>query len=227
LPMVMIDDQEKPANVPWVGIDNTASAYEATRHLLELGYRHIAYIQGPQHYSCAIERYHGYLQALQDAGISSDPALVFQGRFDIPSGRECALDLFSGERSTWPDAIFAGNDQMAYGILEIAEQQGIRVPEDISLVGFDDNLLSAHLRPPLTTIHQPFSQMGYTAIQLLLTMIDPDHLARKKQQKGLVQPEASRAFENIPAGHTPRIQLPTSLIVRASSGAPTSVRAES
>lgn len=228
LPMVMIDDQEKPANVPWVGINNTTGAYEATRHLIALGHRRIAYIQGPQHYYCAIERYHGYVQALQDAGIAPDPALVFQGRFDTPSGRACALDLFSGERSAWPSAIFAGNDQMAYGILEIAEQQGIRVPEDISLVGFDDNLLSAHLRPPLTTIRQPFSQMGHTAMKLLLTMIDPDHRARKRQQKGLVQAaESILSFENIPTDHALRIQLPTSLIVRASSSTPRVSQAES
>lgn len=227
LPVVMIDDQVKPAQVPWVGIDNTASAYRATRYLLELGHRRIAYVQGPQDYACARERYQGYLQALHEAGIAEERALIFQGRFDIPSGHECAFALFSAERSTWPDAIFASNDQMAYGILEIAEQQGIRIPEDISLLGFDDNLLSAHVRPPLTTIRQPFSQMGHTAMRLLLTMIDRDHLVRKKQQKGLALAETSPALEYLSLEHAPRIQLPTSLIVRASSGAPAISLAES
>lgn len=226
LSLVMIDDQEKPTNVPWIGINNTAGAYEATRHLLALGHRRIAYIQGPQHYYCALERYHGYSQALRDAGITPDPTLIFQGRFDTPSGRECAAELFARDRDTWPTAIFAGNDQMAYGILEVAEQQGIRVPEDISLVGFDDNLLSAHLKPPLTTIRQPFSLMGHTAMKLLLTMVDPDHRTRKGQQKGLMQAESILSFENIPTDHALRIQLPTSLIVRASSGAPRSAQAD-
>lgn len=223
LPLVMIDDQEKPANIPWVGIDNITSAYEATRHLLELGHRRIAYIQGPQHYYCAIERYHGYVQALRDAGITPDPTLVFQGRFDTPSGRECAAALFTRDRSTWPSAIFASNDQMAYGVLEVAQEQGIQVPEEVALVGFDDNILSAHMRPPLTTIRQPFSQIGHKAIELLLTMIDPNHRTARGQQKGDAQPEPDYFLENVHTGHPIRIQLPTSLVVRASSGAPRSL----
>jgi LacI family transcriptional regulator len=217
LPLVMIDDQEKPEAVPWVGIDNTASAYEATRYLLDLGHRRIAYLQGPSHYACVRERYRGYLRALQEAGVMPDPALVLQGRFDVESGRECALALFSRERSTWPDALFASNDQMAYGVLEIAERQGICVPEDLSLIGFDDNLLSAHVRPPLTTVHQPFSQMGYTAMQVLLSMIDPTHLGRPGRQKGGNPPVVSNAQERVSADHPPRLQLPTRLVVRASS----------
>lgn len=217
LPMVLIDDQEKPGDIPWVGIDNITSAYEVTNYLLKLGHKRIMYIQGPQHYYCAIERYHGYTQALREAGIASDPSLVLQGRFDPASGRECAQALFSRERSEWPTAIFAGNDQMAYGILEVAEQQGIRIPEEISLVGFDDNLLSTHVRPPLTTIRQPFFSMGYKAIELLLTMIDPNHRMAKSQQKG-TSPELIETLDD--ARSAPRIQLPTSLVIRASSSSP-------
>ena len=220
LPMVLIDDQEKPMNLPWVGIDNTAGAYEATRYLLELGHRRIAYIQGPQHYSCALERYDGYSRALRDAGIAPDRRLIFRGRFDIPSGRECASALFSLDRRDWPSAIFAGNDQMAYGILEVAEQQGIRIPDDIALVGFDDNPLSAHLRPPLTTIRQPFSEMGSKAIELLLTMIDPEHRSDKEQQKGERQQESENALAHGRVDKPIRIQLPSHLIMRASSSAP-------
>lgn len=214
LPLVLIDDQEKPADIPWVGIDNISGAYEATRYLLQLGHRRIAYIHGPQNYYCAVERYQGYVQALQDAQIKPDPTLIFQGRFDEPSGRECAIDLFARDKSIWPSAVFASNDQMAYGVLKVAEQSGVRVPEDISVIGFDDNLLSAHLRPPLTTIRQPFFEMGYKAIELLLTMIDPGHRTLKEPQKGLAAPAAEHAF----VGEALRIQLPTSLVVRASSG---------
>ena len=220
LPMVLIDDQEKPLDLPWVGIDNISSAYEITRYLLELGHRRIAYIQGPQHYSCALERYHGYSQALQDSGVTLDPTLVFRGRFDIPSGRECASVLFSLDRRAWPSAIFAGNDQMAYGILEVAEQRGIRVPEDIALVGFDDNPLSAHLRPPLTTIRQPFSEMGSKAIELLLHMIDPGHLLDKGQKKEDIQQENENPSKAVRTDRPVRIELPTRLIVRSSSSAP-------
>src|SRR5579859_8127208 len=141
LPLVMIDDQETPTTIPWVGVDNFAGAYQATRHLLDLGYRRITHILGPQTYYCAIERYQGYCQALQEVGLSPDPQLLFQGNFDISGGRQCAEILFSREKATWPDAIFAGNDQMAYGLLEVAELRGVRVPEDVAVVGFDDNML--------------------------------------------------------------------------------------
>jgi LacI family transcriptional regulator len=218
--MVMIDDQEKPTRVPWVGIDNVAGAYEATQYLLTSGYRRIAHIQGPQSYYCAIERYEGYQRALQDAGLTPDPALLLQGSFDVASGRHCAELLFARDRQTWPDAVFVGNDQMAYGLLGVAEQMGIRVPEDIAVVGFDDNMLSAHTRPPLTTIRQPFSEMGSKAIELLLTMIDPEHRSDNGSQKGFVRQVPDDSLEDEEAEHPVRIQLPTRLIVRASTNAP-------
>jgi LacI family transcriptional regulator len=218
LPLVMIDDQEEPANIPWVGIDNMGSAYKATRYLLELGHRRIAHIQGPQKYHCAIERYQGYCQALQDAGITPDPEMLLLGSFDVASGRQCASMLFARDRSTWPSAIFAGNDQMAYGILEIAEQQGIRVPDDIAIIGFDDNILSAHMKPPLSTIRQPFPEMGSKAVEMLLTMVDPDHRASVTYQNEYAVQESASTRVVTDAGHPMRIQLPTSLVVRASSG---------
>jgi LacI family transcriptional regulator len=214
LPLVMIDDQEEPTNVPWVGIDNVSGAYQATHHLLEMGHTRIAYMQGPQSYCCAIERYQGYCQALREAGITSDPTLLLPGSFDIASGRQCAMELFSREKASWPSAIFAGNDQMAYGILEVAEQQGIRIPEDISLVGFDDNMLSAHIKPALTTIQQPFFEIGQTAIEMLLTNLDPDHLSLKEAQTAYTRQRVSR---DTVTSHPARIQLPTKLVVRASS----------
>lgn len=218
LPLVMIDDQEKPVDVPWVGIDNVAGAATATLHLLGLGHRRIAYIQGPQNYICAVERYQGFLQTLQQAGITPDPALIFQGRFDIASGRECASALFSLDRADWPSAIFAANDQMAYGVLEVAEERGIRVPEDISLIGFDDNPLSSHLRPALTTIRQPFSEMGYKAIEQLLTMVEPDHRLMNGH-KDADSIFAVEQFSHIHMDAAQRIQLPTSLIIRNSTAA--------
>lgn len=223
LPLVMIDDQEQPGNTPWVGIDNVAGSYEATRYLLELGHRRIAHIQGPQNFYCAVERYQGYCQALQDAGVPIDPTLLLQGTFEPASGRRCATMLFSRERSEWPTAIFVANDQMAYGVLEVAEQQNIRVPGEVAVVGFDDNNFSAHMRPSLTTIRQPFSEMGRKAIEVLLTMIDPDHRDEKGSQKRSTQQEPDRSLEDVRSDNPIRIQLPTRLIVRASSGVPRSL----
>ncbi|MBA2395861.1 MAG: LacI family DNA-binding transcriptional regulator [Ktedonobacteraceae bacterium] len=221
-PVVTIDDQTKPATLPWIGVDNVTSAYEATRHLIELGHLRIAHILGPQSYYCSVERYQGYCQALQDAGISVDPTLLLQGTFTPASGRECATMLFSRKRSDWPTAIFVANDQMAYAVLEVAEQQNIRVPEDIAIVGFDDNSFSAHIRPSLTTIRQPFSEMGQKALEVLITMIDQNHHLEKGAQKQSTQQEPIHSFENI-QGASPRIRVPTRLIVRASSGAPRSL----
>jgi LacI family transcriptional regulator len=209
LPLVMIDDQEEPGSIPWVGIDNYTGAYEATRYLLQLGHRRIAHISGPQHYYCATERFQGYCQALRDAGLTPDPELVPQGSFEPVGGRACAQQLFALKREQWPDAIFAANDQMAYGVLEVAEQRGIRVPDEISVIGFDDNLLSSHVRPALTTVHQPFFDMGRIATKMLLSMIDPDHHTRPTQKN-------VPAYEAI--GTATRVQLPTSLAVRTSSG---------
>lgn len=220
LPLVMIDDQEEPTTIPWIGIDNFAGAYQITTHLLDLGHRRIAHILGPQSFYCAMERYRGYSQALQDAGITPDPTLLLQGSFEISSGRQCAATLFSREKKAWPSAIFAGNDQMAYSILEVAEQQGIRVPENVAVAGFDDNLLSAHMRPPLTTIRQPFFEMGYKASETLLAMIDRDHRTSKGRQQGEAMHTSDDPLTAISTDHPLRIQLPTSLIVRASSGAP-------
>ncbi len=220
-PLVTIDDQTEPALLPWIGVDNVASAYEATRHLLDLGHRRIAHIMGPQNYYCAAERYQGYCQALQDAGISLDPTLLLQGTFEPASGRQSATMLFSRDRRDWPTALFVANDQMAYGVLEVAEQQGIQVPEDIAVVGFDDNTLSAHIRPSLTTIRQPFSEMGRKGFELLISRINQHQSLEKGPQKRSKQQGAEPSFNNhIQESASLHIQLPTRLIVRASSGAP-------
>ncbi|GCF09850.1 LacI family DNA-binding transcriptional regulator [Dictyobacter arantiisoli] len=219
-PLVTIDDQSKPSALPWVGINTMTGAYEATRHLLELGHRRIAHILGPQHYYCAVERYQGYCQALQDAGIALNPNLLFQGTFTPASGRQCATMLFSRERQDWPTAIFVANDQMAYGVLEVAEQQGISVPEEIAVVGFDDNMLSAHLRPSLTTIQQPFSEMGRQAIEALIMSIDQNHSMEQGRLKQSTQSGSEHVREDPQTTNPLRIQVPTRLIVRASSGSP-------
>ena len=157
------------------------------------------------------------MQALREAGLEPDPQLIFQGRFDEPSGHECATELFSRARERWPSAIFASNDQMAYGVLHVAEQRGVRVPEEVALIGFDDNQLSVHMRPPLTTIRQPFFEMGYKAIEWLLTMVDPDHRSLADQAIHPVL-EVEGVPANLADPQLKRLQLSTSLVIRASSG---------
>ena len=219
-PLVTIDDQAEPGMLPWVGVDNRTSAYKATRHLLDLGHRRIAHLMGPQNYYCAVERYEGYCLAMQEAGIAIDPTFLLQGMFEPESGRQCATRLFSRDRHDWPTAIFVANDQMAYGVLEVAEQQNIHIPEEITIVGFDDNTFSALVRPALTTIRQPFFEMGQKAIEILITMIDQNHSVEKGLQKRSTRQGAERPFEDKQGSTSLRSQIPTHLVVRASSSIP-------
>lgn len=217
-PVVLIDDQGiPPEGTPWISVDNRLGAYEATRHLICLGHRRIAHIQGPLKYKVSHDRYQGYCDALNEAGISLDPALVLEGDFMPQSGRTCTNAFFGLPAEKHPTAIFAGSDYMAYGAIAAAQQRGLRVPEDIAVVGFDDNPSSAHMEPALTTVRQPFYEMGRRACEILLTLVDtprpvngPAHNGRMPSMSGV---PASIFDEPI------RIKMPTSLIVRTTCGA--------
>lgn len=221
-PVVFIDDQGiPPENTPWISVDNRLGAYEATFHLLRLGHRRIAHIQGPLKYQVSHDRFQGYCDAMQEAGLLLDPSLVLEGDFMPPTGRSCASAFFDLPRQQQPTAIFAGSDYMAYGAIAAAEQRGLRVPEDIAVVGFDDNPASAHMEPALTTVRQPFYEMGRRACELLLTLVEaPRPLHALSFNGRLSGVQASPSEEPI------RIKMPTSLIVRASCGASRRVTVE-
>jgi LacI family transcriptional regulator len=212
-PIVMIDDQGRPTSIPWVGADNRAGAYQAVRHLISLGYQRIAHIRGPASYQCSQERYEGYHQALLEAGLTPDPSLVVQGTFEIASGRAAAQTLFTlAER---PSAVFAANDDMAWGVLEMAEQFGLRVPEDVALVGFDDMAPSRHKRPALTTVKQPFHEMGRRAAELLLWRVEkPRPVNTYPGMAAYIPMPLMPSAYNEPI----RVLLETNLIVRESCG---------
>jgi LacI family transcriptional regulator len=219
--VVLIDDQwTPPEGIPWITVDNRGGAYEATRHLIRLGHRRIAHIQGPLKYQVSHNRYAGYCDALAEAGIALDPALVLEGDFTPPSGRLCANAFFDLPAEKRPTAIFAGSDWMAYGVIAAARQRGLRVPEDIAVVGFDDNLTSAHMEPALTTVRQPFYDMGCATAGMLLALVDAARSAAKGANHNGRVPGASlpMSLESL------RINMPTSLIVRASCGAPSDAR---
>jgi len=219
-PVVIIDDQMEQTT-PWVGTDNTAGAYMAVRHLIKLGHRRIAHIQGPHEYLASHDRYNGYRQALLEEGITPDPELVLEGDFMPPSGRSCANRLFELPPEKQPTAIFAATDQMAYGVLSAAEVHGISIPRDIALVGFDDDAPSAHVRPALSTIRQPVYEMGKSGMELLLSMVSSQQGStdevRYPARTGHGTDGAS-AVNTQPLQPT-RILLPTSLVVRESCGA--------
>lgn len=214
-PVVIIDDQQEQVT-PWVSADNEPGAYTATRHLIDLGHTRIAHIQGPPEYLVSHDRYNGYRRALVEAGITPDPALLLTGDFLPPSGRECARKLFALPPEQRPTAIFASTDQMAYGVLAAAEEFGLSIPQDVALVGFDDDTPSAHTLPALTTIRQPYFEMGRRGIELLLSMLDDAE--PPAYVKGFSTRLADKE-QSTDQGQPARIQLSTSLIVRESCGA--------
>jgi len=211
VPIVTIEDQVAPTKTPWIGIDNVSSAYEATHHLLSLGHRRVGHVLGPSEYLCTRERYQGYCQALREHGLEPDPKLVWQGDFTPGGGRECARAVFTLPRDEWPGAVFIANDQMAFGFMDVAEQNGVRIPADIAILGFDDMPMSAFAKPGLTTIRQPHHEMGEVACELLLSMIDPTNYPLTRNL------ETFSGTGEAGSNHL-RVLLPTKLIVRESCG---------
>ncbi len=151
-------------------VDDEQGGYLATRHLLELGHRRIAHFGGQEHFSGASRRRDGYFRALAEAGIACEESLVLKGAFESPSGREQMGRLLSLDPPR-PTAVFCANDPIAFGAMEVLAEQGIPVPTAMSVVGFDDSLVARMTNPHLTTIRQPFRQMGQHAVELLLQQI--------------------------------------------------------
>src|SRR5215469_5130865 len=158
------------ARIPAVSAANTSGADQVTRHLLDLGHRRIAAITGPRDWQATEERRRGYHAALASAGILPDPALEIEADFEIPGADRAAQVLLN--RPDPPTAIFAFNDNLAIGTIQAARAYGLRVPEDLSVVGFDDSEHASLITPALTTVRQPLAEMGRTAVNLLRRLID-------------------------------------------------------
>ena len=195
IPLVVIDPvNPPPPDLPSVGATNWAGGLAATEHLLDLGHRRIGAIAGPADYLCSRARTDGYRSALERAGIRFDPALVRNGDFRHEGGFLHGGELL--DLADPPTAIFAGSDQHALGVYEAARQRGLRIPQDLSVVGFDDLPVDRWLSPPLTTVRQPLAEMGWAAADMLGTLIE-----------GLPLPSR-------------RVELTTDLIVRESTAPP-------
>lgn len=145
--------------------DDRLGGYLATRHLLDLGHQRIGVIAGPDYASSATGRVKGYKQALAEASISVDPALIVPSTFGIQSGAEAVKTLMALDCR--PSAIFAVNDNTAIGALSALDEMGLSVPDDISLIGYNDIPIVSHLSTPLTTLRVPFDQIASNALDLL------------------------------------------------------------
>lgn len=174
VPLIVVARNIPGMEAQCLHVDNKTAAYKATCYLLEMGHRHIAHVAVPMYYGGPItdvyQRYEGYLQALAEYGIEPDPQLVVSGDLSRQSGLMALETLVGRERPF--TAIFATNDQMATGVRLGLHRRGLRVPEDVSLIGFDDESISAYLTPPLTTVRQPAIEMGLAAAPALIDLIN-------------------------------------------------------
>ncbi|GAA1949166.1 LacI family DNA-binding transcriptional regulator [Microbacterium aquimaris] len=194
IPVVLIDPVNTPIRpLPSVGANNFSGGYLATQHLIELGHRDIAIIPGISS-ECANARLAGYHSALQQAGLVARPEYRVDGDFRYDRGREAGNQLLS--LPTPPTAVFAANDLEALGVLDAARSRGVSVPHDLSVVGFDDTIQAVSAAPRLTTIRQPFAEIGSTAVQVLHQLLTGQTLT------------------------THRLELATELVVRESTAAP-------
>jgi LacI family transcriptional regulator len=194
-PFVVVDPLlSLDGRIPCVSAAHRPGADQAMQHLLGLGHRRIAAITGPPGWVATEERRSGYRAALAGAGVERDPDLEVEARFEIEPGALAAGNLL--ELRDPPTAIFAFNDSIAVGAMRAARERGLRVPQDLSIVGFDDIKYATVVSPRLTTVRQPLAEMGRTAVGLLLRLLEP-------RRSGPLQ-----------------IELPTRLVVRGSTGPP-------
>jgi LacI family transcriptional regulator len=189
-PFVFIDHQGTGKDTAAVGAANWQGGYKATEYLIGLGHRRIGFITGWKDVEAAQNRLKGFQSALRTNHIAEDPDLKFEGTFAQSDGYNGGL--FFLKLKNPPTAVFASNDVMAMGVIDAARERGLRVPEDLSVVGFDDIHQASEVHPALTTIRQPLEKMGRVATQMLLEML------------------------RNPGGRIDRIELPTELVIRDS-----------
>src|SRR5258706_3419575 len=195
IPFVAIGDRNEPTTAfPTIGSTIWLGGYTATEHLISLGHRRIGIITMPLHLTTSRARLAGYREPLERAGIPIDPALICEGPYLLRDGIKQTHPLL--HLPDPPPAIFAGNDAQPAGVYQTLYQRNIRIPDDMSVVGFDDVMYTAQMSPPLTTVHQPLVEMGRMAANMLLRLIS--------------------GF-SLDSNH---VELSTSLVVRESCAAP-------
>jgi LacI family transcriptional regulator len=225
-PVVVIDDQHRHDAIPWISADSRGGAVQAVRHLRSLGHTRIAHITGPMAYLCSQERLAGYREALAEESLPVDPELVIAGDFTASSGR-AAMDRLLTLYAP-PTAVFAANDDMAFGVLAAARQHGLRVPRDVAVIGFDDAGPAASAKPSLTTVRQPFYDMGRQAAATLVARLDAEPRAHAYGRSSRYPPGRSSVIVSV--GFEPptvsRNTVPVQLIERESTMALQAVAAD-
>jgi DNA-binding LacI/PurR family transcriptional regulator len=177
IPIVLLNNQHPSAFVHSVCFDNEGGAYQATRYLVELGHKRIAYLGDQFGLHSDEERYAGYRKAMADTGLAIDDRLVVRAD-GKPEGARAAVRQLLTPVAPMPTAVFCYNDMSALGVLFEAVRLGIRVPQDLSVTGFDDIFFSSYVQPPLTTVRQPMRELGRRAMQLLFALLRKEKAER-------------------------------------------------
>ncbi len=195
IPLVVVDPTGEPLHdTPSIGATNWSGGLAATRHLLRLGHRRIAVIAGPAQILCSRARLDGFRAAMDEAGVAIDPSLIRHGNFHVREGIREGRELLRLPEP--PTAIFAFNDLQALGVYQAAREARLHIPDDLSVVGFDDLPIARWVGPPLTTVRQPLREMAATATSLVVRL----------------------AAEEAP--EQTRVELSTQLVVRESTAPP-------
>ena len=169
IPFVVLDPTGEPLHdTPSIGATNWNGGLSATRHLLALGHRRIAVIGGPANVLCSRARLDGFRAAMDEAGVPVDPSLLSRGRFQVEEGLARARALL--DRPDRPTAIITGNDLQALGVYQASREARLHIPEDLSVVGFDDLPMASWVSPPLTTVRQPLLDMAEAAAESVLAI---------------------------------------------------------
>jgi DNA-binding LacI/PurR family transcriptional regulator len=195
IPLVVLDPTGEPLHrTPSVGATNWSGGMAATRHLLDLGHRRVAMLSGPAEWPCCRARLDGYRAAMDAAGVPVDPDLVRVSTLYVEGGLRDGGELL--RLPDPPTAIFTANDLQAFGVYEAARQAGLRIPEDLSVVGFDDLSFTRWAGPPMTTVRQPLVRMGAAAARMIVALAGGAELDQH------------------------RVELATELVVRQSTAPP-------
>lgn len=177
LPLVVLDNLASSEEIGQVYTDNLHASYELTKHLLHMGHTHIGCIIGPTRFNVFSERLEGYKKALEEFGIAYDAALIKEGGLTADSAKAPAKDLLKNDSIT---AIYCFNDLMAYGLYQLCSEVGVRIPDDLSVVGFDGIVYSEYLNPSLTTVRQPGYEIGVQSMKHLLEIINNKSIERRR-----------------------------------------------
>jgi len=187
-PFITIGRHPTREDINYVDVDNRVGAYQGVSHILRSGRRRVGVINGPPNSIASLDRYQGYLDAMRERGLPLNPNLVTEGEFSDTTGYLAMKRLLPHR----PDAVFVASDAMAFAAMRAIQEAGLRIPEDIAVLGFDDIPAAANSKPPLTTVRQPIQRTGSIAAEVLVDMIEhPDPQPR-------------------------RIVLPTELVIRSS-----------